>query len=63
MCIACENLSKVYDGSQNLMVSRFNNKKTGTPTFILVQDTDDGPQSVTIKVRFCPWCGVKLSND
>lgn len=60
MCDACKNLSKVFDASQELMVTRFTNHKTGNPTFILVQGNDN-PQSVTIAVRFCPWCGERLA--
>ena len=62
MCIACKNLSKVWDGSQKLLVSRFTNAKTGEPTFLLVQGQgkQKDPQSVVIAVRFCPWCGERL---
>lgn len=61
MCEVCKPLSKVWDGSQRLLVSRFNNAKTGAPTLILVQENDEGvAQSVTIPVNFCPWCGEKL---
>lgn len=59
MCDACKNLSKVFDASQELMVTRFTNQKTGNPTFLFVQGNDN-PQSVTIAVRFCPWCGERL---
>lgn len=61
MCEACKNLSKVYDGVQRIIVSRFNNAKTGVPTLILVQDTDYGAQSVTVQIKFCPWCGERLA--
>lgn len=30
-CAACKNLSKTWDASQNLIVTRFNNKKGGRP--------------------------------
>lgn len=63
MCDACKNLSKVWDESQRLMVTRFNNKRTGMPTFILVQDSDKGAQGVTVEVRFCPWCGSRLTGE
>lgn len=61
-CEACKELSKVYDGSQQLITAKFTNKKTGNPTFILVQEKDKEkePQSVTIEVNFCPWCGRYL---
>lgn len=62
MCNACNELSKVWDGSQRLIVSRFNNAKTNQPTLILVQEDENGnPQSVVIEVNFCPWCGEKLT--
>lgn len=60
MCDACKNLSKVWDASQELLVTRFTNHKTRNPTFILVQGNDN-PQAVTIAVRFCPWCGERLT--
>ena len=63
MCLACKNLSKVWDGSQRLMVSRFNSVRTNTPTFILVQENEAGAQSVTIEVKYCPWCGEKLVEE
>jgi hypothetical protein len=60
-CDACRELSKVYDGSQQLLVSKFTDKKTGNPSFILVQEKyEKEPQSVIIEVSFCPWCGRKL---
>lgn len=63
MCSACKNLSKIWDGSQRLMVSRFNNVRTNAQTFILVQENGDGAQSVTIEVKYCPWCGEKLVEE
>lgn len=42
------------------MVSRFNNAKTGAPTFIFVQENESGIQGVTIQVKYCPWCGERL---
>lgn len=63
MYCVCENLSKTWDGSQRLMVSRFNNARTNTPTFILVQENEAGAQSVTIEVNYCPWCGEKLIEE
>lgn len=60
MCNACRKLSKIWDASQKLLVTRFNNAKTGVPTFILVQDNEDGANSVTVEVRYCPWCGENL---
>ena len=63
-CDACRELSKVYDGSQQLLVSKFTNKKTGNPSFILVQEKyEKEPQSVVIEVSFCPWCGRKLRGN
>ena len=60
-CDACKELSKVYDGSQRLLTAKFTNKKTGHPTFILVQEAEgEEPQSVTIAVNYCPWCGRYL---
>lgn len=59
MCNACKNLSKVWDASQELMVTRFTNRKNGFPTFLLVQGNSN-PQSVKIAVNYCPWCGEKL---
>lgn len=61
MCNACKELSKVWDASQRLIVSRFNNAKTGVPTFIMVQESEDGASSVTIEVNYCPWCGERLN--
>lgn len=58
-CDACKELSKVYDGSQQLITTKFTNKKTGHPTFLLVQGNNE-PQSVTIAVNYCPWCGRYL---
>ena len=63
-CDACKELSKVYDGSQQLIVSKFTNKKTGNPSFILVQEKyEKEPAAVTIEVNFCPWCGRCLRGD
>lgn len=63
-CAACKNLSKTWDASQNLIVTRFNNKKDGSPTLLLVQEANSGEvEAVTIKVRYCPWCGKDLMND
>ena len=59
MCNACRNLSKVWDASQELMVTRFTNHRTGQPNFLFVQNNKN-PQSVTIAVNFCPWCGERL---
>lgn len=62
MCNACKNLSKVWDASQELMVTRFANHKNGFPTFLLVQGNKN-PQSVKIAVNYCPWCGEKLKQE
>lgn len=63
-CAACKNLSKTWDASQSLMVTRYNNKKDGSPTLLLVQEANSGEvEAVTIKVRYCPWCGKDLMND
>lgn len=63
-CIACKNLSKIYDASQSLIVTRFNNAKDGAPTLLLVQQDDSGEVgAVTIKVRYCPWCGRNLTKE
>lgn len=61
MCDACKNLSKVWDASQRLLVSRITNAKTGAPTFLLVQKSESGADGVTIQVNYCPWCGEKLT--
>lgn len=64
MCNACRKLSKVWDYGQRLLVSRFDDAKTGEPTFILTQEKKEGvAQSVVIKVRFCPWCGAALDGE
>ena len=64
MCSACKKLSKVFDGSQSLIVSRFDNKTTGHPTLILCQELEIGhPESVVIEVKYCPWCGERLYGD
>lgn len=55
-CDACKELSKVYDGSQELIVTHFINKKNGHPTFLLVQG-NWRPESVKIAVNYCPLCG------
>lgn len=62
-CDACKELSKVWDGSQQLIVTKFTDKKSGNPTFLLVQEKykDKDAQSVTIAVNYCPWCGERLS--
>lgn len=64
-CDACKELSKVYDGSQRMIVTKFTNKITGVPNLLIVQE--DGyhrePQSVTIAVNYCPWCGRYLRGD
>lgn len=60
-CEACKELSKVYDGSQQLLTAKFTNHKTGLPTFILTQEKyGKEPQSVVIQVNYCPWCGGYL---
>ena len=58
-CDACKELSKVYDHSQEMLVTHFTNKKTGNPTFLIVQGNLE-PESVRIAVNFCPWCGRYL---
>jgi hypothetical protein len=65
MCEACKELSKVYDASQQLITAKFTNKKTGHATFLLVQEKylDKEPQSVTIEVNYCPWCGRNLRGE
>lgn len=63
MCDACRELSKVWDASQKLLVTRFNNAKTGVPTFILVQDNGTGANSVLVEVCYCPWCGENLVKE
>ena len=64
-CEACNELSKVWDGSQQLMTAKFTNHKNGHPTFLLVQEKykDKEPQSVTIEVNYCPWCGRYLRGN
>ena len=62
MCEACKNLSKVWDASQELIVSHFVNAKTKQHNFILVQGNSN-PQSVNIAVNFCPWCGRDLNKE
>ena len=61
-CDACKDLAKVWGGSQQLMTVMFTNNKNGHPTFLLVQEKykDKEPQSVTIEVNYCPWCGRYL---
>ena len=61
-CEACKELSKVYDGSQELLLTHFVNQKNGHPTFILAQGSKN-PQSVTIEVNYCPWCGRYLRGE
>ena len=58
-CDACKELSKVYDATQELIVTHFVNKKNGHPTFLLVQG-NWRPESVKIAVNYCPWCGRYL---
>lgn len=70
-CDACKELSKVWDGSQQLIVTKFTDQKSGRPKFLLVQEKykDQEVQSVIIKevqsviieVNYCPWCGERLS--
>ena len=62
MCEACKNLSKVWDASQELIVSHFVNAKTKQHNLILVQGNEN-PQSVNIAVNFCPWCGRDLNKE
>lgn len=60
-CPACQELSKIYDPAQKLMLSCFHSQKEGSPYFILTQGKDDGTASgVVISVNFCPWCGRSL---
>ena len=58
-CEACKELSKVFDASQDLITAKFTNHKTGHPTFLLVKGIIE-PQSITIAVNYCPWCGRYL---
>ena len=64
-CEACKELSKVWDGSQQLLVTKFTDNNTGTPILLLVQEAskyeNKEAQSVIIKVNYCPWCGERLS--
>lgn len=61
-CDACKELSKVWDGSQQLIVTKFTSHKTGRSNFLLVQEKnkDKEVQSVIIEVNYCPWCGADL---
>lgn len=61
-CDACKELSKVFDGSQQLIVTKFTDQKTKRPAFLLVQEKykDKEVQSVIIEVNYCPWCGECL---
>lgn len=61
-CDACKELAKVWDASQELMTAKYTNHKTGHPTFLLVQGNKE-PQSVTIAVNYCPWCGRYLRGN
>lgn len=58
-CDACKELAKVWDSSQQLLTAKFTDEKTGFPTFVLVQGNKT-PQTVTIAVNYCPWCGRYL---
>lgn len=60
MCIFCANGSNVWCGSQKMRVLRTNDAETGAPAFILTQGFDDDAQTVTLQVKYCPWCGEKL---
>jgi hypothetical protein len=61
-CDACKELSKVYDGSQELLTAYFINRKNGNPTFLLTQGNWK-PESVKIAVNYCPWCGRYLRGE
>ena len=62
MCEACKNNSKIWDTSQELLVSHFVSSRTKRRNFILVQGNKN-PQSVTISANFCPWCGGDLNKE
>ena len=62
MCEACKNNSKIWDTSQELLVSHFVSSRTKRHNFILVQGNNN-PQSVTISANFCPWCGRDLNKE
>ena len=62
MCEACKNLSRVWDESRELLVSHFVSARTKQHNLILVQGNSN-PQSVTIAVNFCPWCGRDLNKE
>lgn len=53
MCNACKNLSKVWDASQELMITRLTNHQNGFPMLLLVQGNKN-PQAVKIAVNYCP---------
>lgn len=61
-CDVCKKYSKVWDYTQELLVSRMDNRKTGNPMLLLVQGRQN-PQSVNIEIRYCPWCGEKLKEE
>lgn len=63
MCIFCENGSKVWCGRQKMKVLRSEDAKTGAPAFILTQGFDDDAQTVTLQVKYCPWCGERLGGE
>lgn len=60
MCSACKNCGKVFDPFQRLLTGFWFDAANDDPMFLLVQG-DENPQSVTIRVTFCPWCGEKLT--
>lgn len=58
MCVACKDMGKVYDANQELLTAFFTDIN-GDPNLLLCQGNRN-PQSVRIKIQFCPWCGRYL---
>ncbi len=60
MCIFCVNGSNVWSGSQKMRVFRINDAETGAPAFLLTRGFDGDAPTVTLRAKYCPWCGEKL---
>ena len=71
MCVVCDKTQTVEDPSQHMVVAIAEHAKGGY-LLIVTQDHDAdlrlpwdeigvNPESVSIQIRYCPWCGNDIA--
>lgn len=61
-CAVCKELSKLYDGSIELITAYYLIRKKENPTYLMTHG-NRRPESVNTTVHFCPWCGRNLRGE